>query len=228
MKVQLSAGNDWQGWIGRIHDLYAHLRTIRPRNPPADSSMQPLGRYQLSQLIEFAFWASMKSDEERTTRVCITTADPADFFGGATALADQGACNEDEIAKLAPAVPQSGCIIISSLIPDVMPGASGMAAQIGGQCGHHLCPAARNRADRCPAISAVRGAQAARLTYCRGYSRRTRPLLWGHLEECDSCARPHPRSKYRLLRVSGAGESRAASSRAGARRHGLNRSGGNW
>lgn len=115
MKVQLSAGNDWQSWISRIHDQYAHLRTIRPKNPPADSSMQPIGKDQLSQLIEFAFWASLKSDEGRTTRVCITTADPADLPGGATQLADQDACNEDEIAKLAPTVPQSGCIIVSSL-----------------------------------------------------------------------------------------------------------------
>ncbi len=75
MKVQLSAGNDWQGWLGRIHDQYLHLRKIQ-RKPPADSSMRPIGKDQLSQLIKFAFWASLKSDEGRTTRVCITTQTP--------------------------------------------------------------------------------------------------------------------------------------------------------
>jgi hypothetical protein len=37
------------------------------------------------------------------------------LLGGATQLADQIACNGDAIAKLAPAVPQSSCIIVSSL-----------------------------------------------------------------------------------------------------------------
>lgn len=98
--------------VGRIHDQLAHLVKIKSGIPPAVGSVELLTREQLSVLIETAFWASLRSNEGRTTRVCVTVAAPENFHD-AVAFATPVAYDESEIAKLAPAVPRGGCLALS-------------------------------------------------------------------------------------------------------------------
>jgi hypothetical protein len=64
---------------------------------------------QLSTLIEEAFWASLRSNEGRPTRVRLAVATP-EQFPGATAFASPLRYEESEIVKLAQAVPLDGCL----------------------------------------------------------------------------------------------------------------------
>jgi len=96
-------------FVGRIHDQLLHLANI---GKPAFASTQPLSREQLSVLIETAFWASLLSNEGRTTRVCLAVAAP-DICRDAMAFATPISCDESQIAKLAPAVPPGGCLAVS-------------------------------------------------------------------------------------------------------------------
>jgi hypothetical protein len=96
--------------IVQIHEQLAHLATIMtaPFGP-----VQVLSREQLSALVSTVFWASMRSNEGRTTRVRVTVAAPEDFQGAIT-FAEPVAYEESQIAKLAPAVPGGGCLIVSA------------------------------------------------------------------------------------------------------------------
>jgi hypothetical protein len=94
--------------VGRIHAQIEHLATI---GGPF-SSTQLLTREQLSLLIEAAFWASLRSDEGRTTRVSVAVAVPGTFHD-VLALATPVVYDEAQIAKLAPAVPRGGCLVVS-------------------------------------------------------------------------------------------------------------------
>jgi hypothetical protein len=68
-----------------------------------------LTQEQLSTLIEEAFWASLRSNEGRPTRVRLAVATP-EQFPGATAFASPLRYEETEIVKLAQAVPLDGCL----------------------------------------------------------------------------------------------------------------------
>ena len=68
-----------------------------------------LTQEQLSTLIEEAFWASLRSNEGRPTRVRLAVATP-EQFPGATAFASPLRYEESEIVKLAQAVPLDGCL----------------------------------------------------------------------------------------------------------------------
>jgi Probable sensor domain DACNV len=97
--------------IQRIHNKLAHLATITPPWPSA--SVQPLTREQLSNLIETAFWASVRSNEGRATRVCITVASPK-TVPGALAFKTPQAYDRSQIVKLAAAVPPNGSLLVSA------------------------------------------------------------------------------------------------------------------
>lgn len=98
--------------VGRIHDQLAHLLKIKSGMPHAGDTVQLLTREEISVLIETAFWASLRSNEGRTTRVCVTVSAPKNFHD-ATAFAEPVAYEESQIAKLAPAVPGGGCLLVS-------------------------------------------------------------------------------------------------------------------
>jgi hypothetical protein len=98
--------------VGRIHDQLAHLAKLKSEMPAAVGSVPPLTREQISALVDTAFWASLRSNEGRTTRVCVTVAAPEDFRD-AVAFATPVAYDASQIAKLAPAVPPDGCLVVS-------------------------------------------------------------------------------------------------------------------
>jgi hypothetical protein len=95
--------------IGRIHDQLVHLANMPI---PAAIPAQPISRKQLSNLIETAFWASLRSNEGRSTRVSLAVI-AADKYCNALAFAAPISLDESHIAKLAPAVPPEGCLAVS-------------------------------------------------------------------------------------------------------------------
>jgi hypothetical protein len=96
--------------VGRIHDQLKHLANIGI--PEVFRSGQLLTREQISLLLESVFWASLRADEGRTTRACVTVASHANFHD-VLAFATPVVYEESQIAKLAPAVPRSGCLVVS-------------------------------------------------------------------------------------------------------------------
>jgi hypothetical protein len=99
--------------VGRIYDQLARLAEIRKGRSPAFGSAQQLTREQLSELIDVAFWASLQANEGRTTRVCVTVA-ARENFPDAIAFTTPVRYRESDIAKLAPAVPPRGCLVVSA------------------------------------------------------------------------------------------------------------------
>jgi hypothetical protein len=81
---------------------------VKPKTgmPATLESAHLLTRQQLSVLIETAFWASLRSNEGRTTRVCVAVAVPGSFHD-VVASAAPVAYDESEVATLAPVVPSA-------------------------------------------------------------------------------------------------------------------------
>jgi hypothetical protein len=98
--------------IIRIHDLLFKLTDHRPGRSLAGSSEQ-LTPARLAELVETAFWASLRSNEGRATRVRMTIVNPEDIQD-ATVFTTRVAYDESQVAKLAPAVPEGGCLLVSS------------------------------------------------------------------------------------------------------------------
>jgi len=99
-------------FVGRIHDRLARLLQLKIQMPPHIVSAKLPTREELSTLIERAFWASLKSNEGRQTRVCVMVA-PPENFRDAVAFAKPVPYDESQIARLAPAVPSGGCLVVS-------------------------------------------------------------------------------------------------------------------
>lgn len=97
--------------IGQIQDRLADLVKIKIGGAFA-GVVQPLTREQLSVLIETAFWAGLRSDEGRTTRVSVAAVSPENFHD-AVKFETPVAYDEPHITKLAPAVPRAGCLLAS-------------------------------------------------------------------------------------------------------------------
>jgi hypothetical protein len=90
--------------VARIHAQFEYLLN----NPALAIFSKPnhrITREQLSTLIEIAFWASLKGNEGRTTRVRLTVIAPEHIPRGATVFATPVAYEESTIVKLSPAVP---------------------------------------------------------------------------------------------------------------------------
>jgi hypothetical protein len=99
--------------IIQIHDQLAHLEKIKSEeSSTALGSVQLLSREQISMLINTAFWASLQFDEGRPTRFCVSVADPEDFHD-AVAFAVPVPYGASQIARLSPAAPQGGCLVVS-------------------------------------------------------------------------------------------------------------------
>jgi len=92
--------------VGRIHDQLAHLEKIKSTLPPNLDNVQLLTREQISRLIQAAFWASLRSNEGRTTVFCASVA-ARESFNDAVVFLSPAVYDEEQIAKLAPAVPVS-------------------------------------------------------------------------------------------------------------------------
>jgi len=96
--------------VSRIHAQLKHLVAIGL--PAVFGSGQQLTQEQISQLLESTFWASLRADEGRATRTCVAVS-PAMRFPDALAFHTPVVYGEGPIAKLAPAVPPGGCLLVS-------------------------------------------------------------------------------------------------------------------
>lgn len=95
--------------LRRIHAHLEYLATIRLPTPM--TSWTPRLE-ELRELIEVAFWASLRSNEERPTRVRIALA-PRSLVSDAFALASPVDYDEAQVAKLAHVVPPYGSLLVS-------------------------------------------------------------------------------------------------------------------
>jgi hypothetical protein len=101
--------------IVRIHEAIEHLRDIDPRRQALGVDPdRSLTAARIAELVEVAFWAGMRVDEGRATRVRIAVADPS-VLAQATSFVDPPVYDEPAIAKLAPAVPTRGCVAVAAL-----------------------------------------------------------------------------------------------------------------
>jgi hypothetical protein len=97
--------------IRQIHEQLVYLAKIRPAGIfPAQQNLAP---DQLSTIIESAFWASLRSDEGRATRTWLSIASP-ETFGDALVFETPIPLSETNVARLAPAVPRGGSLIVST------------------------------------------------------------------------------------------------------------------
>lgn len=100
--------------IGSIYAQLEHLRTIGhpifQRNSPA------LTADQIAILVETAYWSSLRENEGRMTNVRIAAAKPEASLG-AQRFSMPVPYDEAQIAKLGPAVPPRGCLLVD---PDNM------------------------------------------------------------------------------------------------------------
>src|SRR5579884_1169584 len=99
--------------IVQIHDELARLVEAAPNA----SAPAQLSRLRLAELIETAFWASLRSNEGRTTRFCVTVAAPGNTLD-AVKFVTPVLYDEEQIVRLSPAVPREGSLVISEEAPD--------------------------------------------------------------------------------------------------------------
>lgn len=99
--------------IGSIHDQLVHLREIIKALPSPLGAVVTLTREQLSLLIDSAFWASLRFNEGRVTSFSVSVVAPENSQG-AVQFATPVPYNESQIAKLAPAIPNGGCLHVAA------------------------------------------------------------------------------------------------------------------
>jgi len=99
--------------VVRIYEnLKSFVNAFRQGRMPRGGS----GSISLSELVAFlepSFWASLRSNEGRPTRFCATPVTP-DVAVDAIAFKNAIPFNEVELAKIAPAMPPSGCLAVSA------------------------------------------------------------------------------------------------------------------
>jgi Probable sensor domain DACNV len=93
----------------RIQKQLEHLVSVRLPTPMAAWMPQP---EVLRSFVEVAFWASLRSNEERPTRVRVALA-PQDLVPGAFAFASSVDCSDSQVAKLAHVVPSYGSLLVA-------------------------------------------------------------------------------------------------------------------
>src|SRR5437016_6035175 len=94
--------------VDQIHAELEHLSAIKEGTPFAEVC-QRLTREQISTMVETAFWAGLRSNEGRTTRVRLVFAPPVQVPGAVSFMLPT-AYDEVEIAKLSAAIPPTGCL----------------------------------------------------------------------------------------------------------------------
>jgi hypothetical protein len=97
-----------------IIQIHRQLEYSREISLPVFCSQQTVSAEQLSLLIDTAFWASLRFNEGRTTRVFILVAAPGSL-STAAAFTTPVPYDESQIVKLAPAVKTGGCLLVSAL-----------------------------------------------------------------------------------------------------------------
>ncbi len=97
--------------IVRIHEQLEHLVTLESTATPG-GALETITRDQLAGFIEVAFWASLRANEGRPTQFSATLVE-RDSHQAAMAFADAIPFDEEHIAKVAPALPPGGTLVVS-------------------------------------------------------------------------------------------------------------------
>jgi hypothetical protein len=108
MLTMFAADSDW---IARIHGQLQHYAEVQRRLPLGVGSFEGPTRQMLAELLEVAFWASLRTDEGRPTRVRIGLV-PVGSVDEVLAFKRPVRYTEDEVAKLAPAASSIGWIAV--------------------------------------------------------------------------------------------------------------------
>src|SRR6202521_2099826 len=98
--------------IVRIHEQLEHLVALEKRTPTLGRSLETITADQLAGFIEVAFWASLRANEGRPTQFSATLV-TRDRHPGESAFADAIPFDEEHIAKVAPALPPGGTLVVS-------------------------------------------------------------------------------------------------------------------
>jgi transcriptional regulator with XRE-family HTH domain len=99
--------------IAQIHAQLGHLAKIGLEIRQLVDGWETPTREQLRNLIEVAFWASLRTNEGRPTRVHVTIA-ARTMIPDAVPLATPVEYDEIQVAKLAHVVPAGGCLALSA------------------------------------------------------------------------------------------------------------------
>src|SRR5438128_1990862 len=95
--------------VVKILDQLEHLRKIHL--PVFLQGNLILTAQQVATFIETAYWSSLLADEKRATKVRIGAVVQG-TFKGIPQFADPVPFDEHQVAKLAPAVPPRGCLLV--------------------------------------------------------------------------------------------------------------------
>ena len=98
--------------IVRIHEQLEHLVALEKRTPTPGGSLETITPDQLAGFIEVAFWASLRTNEGRPTQFSATLVG-RHRHPAAIAFADAIPFEEGQIAKVAPALPPGGTLVVS-------------------------------------------------------------------------------------------------------------------
>lgn len=105
--------NPDDAFVQAIYDQLTHTAKLEAGKQETLRRWVPsLIKEQISTLIETAFWASLGTDEGRTTHVCIAVARP-DVIQDVFQFQKEIPYKTSEIIRLAAAVPRGGCLLIS-------------------------------------------------------------------------------------------------------------------
>lgn len=97
--------------IVRIHEQLEHLAALEKHTTPGHS-FETITPDRLAGFIEVAFWASLRTNEGRPTQFSATLV-RRDRHPAAIAFADAIPFEEGPIAKVAPALPAGGTLVVS-------------------------------------------------------------------------------------------------------------------
>src|SRR5580765_3393459 len=99
--------------IVRIYEQLEHLVALEKQTPTPGCSLETVTPDQLAGFIEVAFWASLRTNEERPTQFSATLVGRHQH-PAAIAFADAIPFEEEQIAKVAPALPSGGTLLVST------------------------------------------------------------------------------------------------------------------
>jgi len=98
--------------IVRIHEQLEHLVALEKQTPTPGCSLETITRDQLAGFIEVAFWASLRTNEGRPTHFSATLV-TRHRHPAAIAFAGAIPFDEEQVARVAPALPPGGTLVVS-------------------------------------------------------------------------------------------------------------------
>jgi hypothetical protein len=98
--------------IVRIHEQLEHLVALEQQTPTPGRALETITADELAGFIEVAFWASLRTNEGRPTQFSATLV-TRERHPAAIAFAEAIPFDEEQIAKVAPALPPGGTLVVS-------------------------------------------------------------------------------------------------------------------